>query len=221
MGHPAPIPCVVAIAREAVARGIPVALATSGLREHVEDHLHHAGLADLFQPRSEQHCHGRRRGMRQTGPRHLSGSGASDRRRLSSVSGVRGRRIWTSRPPTRQGCHVVDVTAMHAYPSCAGLRRAKLEAARTREWLRPATRTPSTSTIVGVAMVAAGLCLTAAFHPRQATQVRSSSQVRELSRIVLDTTVAGLMCSRGAWQSVNQSFHLASQRAAHAHYMGS
>merc|ERR1740138_245595 len=48
LGHPAPIDCVVALARDAEARGIPIAVATSGLQDHVEDHLLHAGLSDLF-----------------------------------------------------------------------------------------------------------------------------------------------------------------------------
>ena len=47
-GHPPAIECVVQLAREAVARGIPVAVATSGTREVVEEHLAHCGLADLF-----------------------------------------------------------------------------------------------------------------------------------------------------------------------------
>ena len=34
------------------------------------------------------------------------------------------------------GCHVIDVTYMHEYPSCDGLRQAKEAAARSRTWLR-------------------------------------------------------------------------------------
>ena len=75
LGAPAPIACVVALARGALARGVPVCLATSGsrerhverrqedaptayrkeaanrLREHVERHLESAGLADIFNSR--------------------------------------------------------------------------------------------------------------------------------------------------------------------------
>jgi len=51
LGHPKPIACVVALARDAVARGIPVCVATSGLRSHVEAHLTAAGLDDIFNAR--------------------------------------------------------------------------------------------------------------------------------------------------------------------------
>lgn len=49
LGHPQPIACVVALARDAAARGIPVCVATSGLRTHVEAHIKAAGLSDLFE----------------------------------------------------------------------------------------------------------------------------------------------------------------------------
>ena len=51
LGCPRPIECVVVIARAAVARGVPVAVATSGLREHVEAHIEAAGLSDIFNAR--------------------------------------------------------------------------------------------------------------------------------------------------------------------------
>ena len=47
-GHPARIECVVGLAEAAVARGLPVALATSGLKEIVLQHLRHAGLDQIF-----------------------------------------------------------------------------------------------------------------------------------------------------------------------------
>ena len=39
LGHPPPIGCVARLARESVAAGLPVCVATSGLRDHVEAHL--------------------------------------------------------------------------------------------------------------------------------------------------------------------------------------
>ncbi|EOD18006.1 hypothetical protein EMIHUDRAFT_196023 [Emiliania huxleyi CCMP1516] len=47
IGAPAPIACVVALARGALARGE----AANRLREHVERHLESAGLADIFNSR--------------------------------------------------------------------------------------------------------------------------------------------------------------------------
>ena len=42
--YPAPIDCVVELMKGFIARGVPVACATSGLREHVNEHMSHAGL---------------------------------------------------------------------------------------------------------------------------------------------------------------------------------
>ena len=42
--YPAPIDCVVKLMKGFIARGVPVACATSGLREHVNEHMSHAGL---------------------------------------------------------------------------------------------------------------------------------------------------------------------------------
>merc|ERR1711862_922365 len=50
MGHPPAIESVVAVAKAYKERGIPVAIATSGLRDLVMSHLHHAGLDDLVVP---------------------------------------------------------------------------------------------------------------------------------------------------------------------------
>ena len=47
-GPPPPIACVARIAREAVTRGIPVAVATSGVQASVERHLAHCGLDEIF-----------------------------------------------------------------------------------------------------------------------------------------------------------------------------
>lgn len=48
VGPPPAIECIARLAREAEARGLPIAAATSGLREHVEVHLAHVGLDSLF-----------------------------------------------------------------------------------------------------------------------------------------------------------------------------
>lgn len=137
-GHPAPIACVVSLAREAVARGIPIAMATSGVRQVVEGHLEANGLSDLFSAR---------RGNLVVAADVAHGKPAPD------IFVEAARRIGVDPRECRAyedgesgliaahaaGCHVVDVTYMHDYPSCTGLRRAKEEAARTRTWhLAPA-----------------------------------------------------------------------------------
>ena len=134
MGHPEPIACVVAIARAAEAAGIPVAVATSGLRDHVESHLEHAGLDDLFNSA---------KGNVVTAADVPRGKPAPD------IFVEAARRIGVDPAQCRAyedgesglmsahaaGCHVIDVTAMRGYPSCDGLRRAKAEQARSRTWL--------------------------------------------------------------------------------------
>lgn len=47
-GHPDPIHCVVNLAYDAVSKGLPICIATSGLRSHVESHLKAARLDGLF-----------------------------------------------------------------------------------------------------------------------------------------------------------------------------
>jgi beta-phosphoglucomutase-like phosphatase (HAD superfamily) len=47
-GHPPGIECVIDIARRVKAAGLPIACATSGLRDVVELHMKHAGIAELF-----------------------------------------------------------------------------------------------------------------------------------------------------------------------------
>jgi hypothetical protein len=44
---PAPIDSVVDLLKGFIARGVPVACATSGLRNHVDEHMGHAGLLEL------------------------------------------------------------------------------------------------------------------------------------------------------------------------------
>jgi beta-phosphoglucomutase-like phosphatase (HAD superfamily) len=133
LGHPEPITCVVRIAREAEARGIPIALATSGLRDHVEDHLRHAGLDDLFN---------NERNNLVTAVEVAKGKPAPDifieAARRIGVDPSRCRAYEDGESGLQSahaaGCHVVDVTAMDEYPSCEGLRRAKIAQARDRTW---------------------------------------------------------------------------------------
>lgn len=145
LGHPKPIECVVQLAREAAAKGIPVCVATSGLRDHVEAHLAAAGLTDLFnaelgtivcsadvpkgKPAPDIFIEAARRiGVRPDECRAFE----------DGESGLMS--AFTA------GCHVIDVTFMDHYPSCEGLRTAKAAAAMRRSWLQdPKLQPPSMS----------------------------------------------------------------------------
>ena len=133
-GPPPPIACVVEIARAAVASGKPVALATSGLRDHVEAHLAHAGLADLFNDA---------KGNLVCAAEVPNGKPAPDlfleAAKRIGVDPARCRAYEDGESGLisayRAGCHVIDVTQMDAYPMCDGLRRAKVKALAERSWL--------------------------------------------------------------------------------------
>ena len=135
LGAPAPIECVVRLAREAVHRGVPIAIATSGLREHVEVHLKAAGLDDLF---NED-----KRNIVYAADVYPNGKPAPDiyleaaKRIGVPASACRAFEDGESglQSGYAAGCHVIDVAAMDGYPSCAGLRRAKQIAAKERTWV--------------------------------------------------------------------------------------
>ena len=134
LGHPAPIACVVALAREAAAKGLPIAVATSGLRDHVEDHLLHAGLSDLFNAEKNNLVCAAEVPKGKPAPdifieaaKRIGVDPSKCRAYEDGESGLMS--------AYAAGCHVIDVTSMDAYPSCDGLKRAKLEAAAKREWL--------------------------------------------------------------------------------------
>lgn len=134
LGHPQPIQVVIDIAREAQANGIPIAVATSGLREHVEAHLAAAGLNDLFSPEKGNIVCAVDVPRGKPAPdifieaaRRINVDPSECRAYEDGESGLIS--------AYAAGCHVIDVTSMDGYPSCDGLRRAKIEAARTRTWL--------------------------------------------------------------------------------------
>ena len=133
-GLPKPIACVVKMARDAAAKGIRIAVATSGLREHVEEHLQHAGLGDLFNAERNNIVCAAEVARGKPAPdvfleaaRRISVDPAQCRAYEDGESGLMS--------AYAAGCHVIDVTSMDEYPTCAGLQRAKVEAANTRTWL--------------------------------------------------------------------------------------
>jgi|EP00908_Phaeocystis_cordata_P005571 beta-phosphoglucomutase-like phosphatase (HAD superfamily) len=133
LGSPPPIACVSRLARQAVAAGQPVCVATSGLRDHVEAHLAHAGLADIF-------------------PRELIVTAADvpKGKPAPDIYIEAARRIGVRAEDCRAyedgesglisaylaGCHVIDVTMADEYPSCEGLRAAKKIALAERDWVK-------------------------------------------------------------------------------------
>ena len=132
-GHPPAIGCVVRLAREAVAAGLPVCVATSGLRDHVEAHLAEAGLDGIFprelivtaadvpkgKPAPDIYLEAARRiGVR---PEDCRAYEDGESGLISAV---------------RAGCQTIDVTYADEYPSCEGLRAAKATAEKERDWLK-------------------------------------------------------------------------------------
>ena len=164
LGAPKAIKCVVKIARDAVAAGIPVCVATSGLRDHVEAHLATAGLTDLFNAA---------RGNIVCAADVPKGKPAPD------IFIEAAKRIGCDPRECRAyedgesglisayaaGCHVIDVTYMHDYPSCDGLRAAKAAAAASRTWLHP----KPTSWVLP-ALIAGSVVLIAAYAAARASR---------------------------------------------------
>jgi beta-phosphoglucomutase-like phosphatase (HAD superfamily) len=134
-GAPPAIACVVEIAREAEARGIPVAIATSGSKDDVERHLASNDLTDIFPVGSNRLVFGADvPGRGKPAPdiyleaaRRLGVDPARCRAFEDGESGLRAAHA--------AGMHVVDVTAMDRYPAPEGLRRAKADAQAARDWL--------------------------------------------------------------------------------------
>lgn len=132
LGHPPPIACVARIARQAVAAGQPVAVATSGLRDHVEGHLAAAGLSDIFPPNLIVTAADVRKGKPAPdiyieAARRLGVQPKDCRAYEDGESGLISAHL--------AGCHVLDVTHANEYPSCDGLRAAKEIAEKERSWL--------------------------------------------------------------------------------------
>jgi len=132
-GPPPPVHCVVALARAAVARGLPVAIGTSGLRQHVEAHLKHCGLDDLFNsdknnivcaadvPRGKPYPD-----IYIEAARRIKVDPSRCRAYEDGESGLVAAH--------RAGCHAIDVTWMDEYPAVAGLRVVKTRDEAKRSW---------------------------------------------------------------------------------------
>jgi HAD superfamily hydrolase (TIGR01509 family) len=132
-GHPAAIDCVVELAREAAGRGVPVCIATSGLRSHVEAHLSAAHLDDLFNAQ---------KGNIVCAADVPHGKPAPDifieAARRIGVAPSRCRAFEDGESGLQAayaaGCHVIDVTFMDRYPMVEGLRQTKKRDYAERMW---------------------------------------------------------------------------------------
>eukprot|EP00434_Breviolum_minutum_P038813 symbB.v1.2.034442.t1/scaffold4446.1/size39512/4 len=131
-GHPPPIACVVALAKEYKSRGIPVAIATSGIKDIVLDHLAAAGLQDLVPPERMVFASDVPKGKPDPAiyleaARRLGVDPAYCRAYEDGESGLQS--------AYSAGMETVDVTFMPDYPAPEALRKAKEEQLRERTWL--------------------------------------------------------------------------------------
>lgn len=131
-GHPPPIACVVAMAMEYKARGIPVAIATSGIKSIVLDHLEAAGLRDLVPDERMVFATDVPKGKPDPAiyleaARRL---GVDPRFCRAYEDGESGLQSAFS-----AGMETVDVTFLPDYPAPEALRKAKEEQNGERKWI--------------------------------------------------------------------------------------
>ena len=129
-GSPPAIECVISLVKKYKARGIPVAIASSGLRDIVERHCDHAGVLSLF---------GDKVVVAAEVPRgkpapdvFLAAAkmiGADPKKCRAYEDGESGlEAAW------RAGMHVVDVREMNGYPLNEGLCVAMKKQRMARTW---------------------------------------------------------------------------------------
>jgi len=136
VGHPPPITPVIAIALDYKERGIPIAIATSGVKQIVLEHLRHAGLSDLVDEECMVFAADVAKGKpdpaiyieaaRRIGvdPCHCRGYEDAESGLMSASAA---------------GMHTIDVTYMDGYPCPEGLRLAKEAQAAARTWCPPSS----------------------------------------------------------------------------------
>lgn len=134
VGPPPAIDCVVKIARDYVARGIPVVAATSGLREHVEAHLKANGLDDIFPPErivcAADLPPGRGKPQPDIFVKAASLAGADPKQCIAYEDAEAG-----FEAAYRAGCQVVDVRHLDGYPATDALKRAMQRQVASRTFL--------------------------------------------------------------------------------------
>ena len=130
-GSPPAIDCVIALVKAYVARGVPVAIASSGLRDIVERHCAHAGVLELFggnvvvaaevpkgKPAPDVFL---------AAAKMIGADPAKCRAYEDGESGLES--------AYRAGMQVVDVREMEGYPMNDGLRAAMAKQRAARTWL--------------------------------------------------------------------------------------
>ena len=130
-GSPPAIGCVIALVKAYVARGVPVAIASSGLRDIVERHCAHAGVLELFggnvvvaaevpkgKPAPDVFL---------AAAKMIGADPAKCRAYEDGESGLES--------AYRAGMQVVDVREMEGYPMNDGLRAAMAKQRAARTWL--------------------------------------------------------------------------------------
>eukprot|EP01051_Picozoa_sp_SAG22_P012028 SAG22_NODE_1215_length_5146_cov_1.556965_3_plen_270_part_00 len=141
LGHPARIECVIALAEAAIARGLPVAVATSGLKDVVLGHLRHAGLDGMFSDAKGNLVVAADVSRGKPAPDiYLEAAlrlGADPARCRAYEDGESGLMAAHA-----AGMHVVDVTGMGGYPAPGGLKRAKAAQVAARTWLAATPAAP-------------------------------------------------------------------------------
>eukprot|EP00913_Durusdinium_trenchii_P034371 g32155.t1 len=139
-GHPPAISCVVALAEDYLRRGIPVAIATSGIKGIVPwfqhrprlQHLEAAGLKDLVPAECMVFASDVPKGKPDPAiyleaARRLGVDPTKCRAYEDGESGLQS--------AVAAGMETVDVTFMEGYPAPEALRQAKEEQIRERTWL--------------------------------------------------------------------------------------
>lgn len=141
MGQPAAIEATVAAARAYVEAGIPIAAATSGLRETVEEQLRGAGLEFLF-PSELIICaadlpEGRGKPHPDIFLRAAELIGADPRKCIAYEDAEAGlEAAW------KAGCQIVDVRDFKDYPFCDALKQSQIRERAARTWLDEKSCTP-------------------------------------------------------------------------------
>eukprot|EP00400_MALV-I_sp_L67-5_P001113 gene1113-293_t len=131
-GHPPPITCIIDISKEYKKRGVKVAIATSGLAEFVVPHLEHAGIQDLVDPELRVYATDVKSGKPAPdifleAARRLGVDPKKCRAFEDAESGLRS--------AISAGMETIDVTYHPEYPMHEGLRLAKADQVKDRDWL--------------------------------------------------------------------------------------
>eukprot|EP00035_Acanthoeca_spectabilis_P008769 m.158029 g.158029 ORF g.158029 m.158029 type:complete len:234 (+) comp14494_c0_seq1:45-746(+) len=131
-GPPPGIECVINLAKQARAAGLPIACATSGLRDVVELHMKHAGLTELFDAvvcvgDLPPGCGKPKPDVYLEAARQIGVDPSLCRAYEDGETGFQS--------AVAAGMHVIDVRDLDGYPLTPGLRFAMKQQRAERTWL--------------------------------------------------------------------------------------